>query len=77
MLAESTVAVSLLLRLSWSRRGQAVYGVAVAVLIVLHLIIVVFFHGAFSRAPGGVYMLAALADGLIMTAAVNTLIQPT
>ena len=75
MLAETTVAASLLLRLSWSRRGQPAYVGLVAALIVLHLLVVAFFHGAFSRAPGGVYMLAALADGLLMTAAVNTLIQ--
>ena len=71
-LAEAIAALSIMLRLTWDRRESRVYGPIVLALIVLHLVLIVIFLPSLTRAPGGIYMLAALADAILMTTIVRS-----
>ena len=72
-LAEVTAAMSIMLRLTWDRRGVGSYRPIVLVLLVIHLISVAVLLSSLTRAPGGVYMLTALVDAFLMTFIVRSL----
>ena len=73
MLAETVVAISFLLRFTWNRRHYSRYRAAVIGLIVLHAAVIAILHPV-GRSAGGIYMLAALVDGVIMTFFVNVVV---
>jgi len=71
MLAEAIAALSITLRLTWDKRRAKLYGVLVLGVTALHIGAIAIFNPAFSRAPGAVYMLAALAEAVAMTAMIR------
>lgn len=75
LLAEMIVAFSIGLRLTWGTRHRTHYWTLIAVLAAAHLGLFLLFHGIFMRAPGAVYMLAALADAAAITTLINALIR--
>ena len=74
-LAGIAVATSFLLRFTWDKRGAPRYWLIVILLLAIHLIGLWLSRDYLTRAPGGIFMLAALIDGLLMTFVVNSLVK--
>lgn len=75
LLTEMVLALSITLRLTWDRQCGWRYITIVAAFAVGHLIIFATFYDSFSRAPGAVYALTALADAIIMTTLIRMLVR--
>jgi len=75
LLAEMIVAFSIGLRLTWEKRHRPRYWTIIAGVAAAHLLLFTLVHGMFVRAPGAVYMLAALADAAVITVLVNTVLR--
>lgn len=70
-LAEAIAALSIIVRLTWDRRETRVYWPIVSAIIIVHLVLIVALLPSLTRAPGGVYMLAALVDAALLTTIVR------
>lgn len=74
LLVSLVIAFALTLRYTWHKRGQEHYGYIMIAFLFLHLALIIVFRSDFSRAAGGLYMLGAFGDALVMTTLVNILV---
>lgn len=72
-LAATTAAMSITLRLTWDRRKAKPYLPIVLAILLAHLGLAALLGPSLSRAPGGIYMIAALLDAVLMTTIVRSL----
>lgn len=72
-LAATTAAMSITLRLTWDRRDAKAYAPIVLAILLAHLGLVALLSPSLSRASGGVYMIAALLDAVLMTTIIRSL----
>jgi hypothetical protein len=74
MLVASIIALALVVRYTWHKRTEKLYALCIVSFAVIHIVAIALFHSEFNRAAGGLYMLGAFVDALIMALIVNVLI---